>query len=441
MLSAENNELLTRVGPGTPMGNLLRRYWTPACLSAELPVPDSDPLRVRLMGEDLIAFRDTSGRVGLVQNHCPHRGASLFFGRNEEDGLRCVYHGWKFDITGQCVDMPNEPAGSDFRNKVQATAYPTHESGGIVWTYMGPIETMTPFRDFGSDSLPAENIAAFKQFADCNWVQSMEGNLDSSHISFLHQFDATDDIPDDDTDQPGYPSQAFSMKIWRQDRAPRMEVLEEWYGFRKAALRRTPKGHTHVRINAWVYPWIVLVADPPFITRQALIVPSDDHTSMRYSMATTRPSNPRRLGGTNRQALPQWPYVNAGPLRTGSGVNPRLYTLANDYKIDRANQRKGTYSGIEDFASQDFMVTESMGPIYDRTQEHLGTSDLAIIRMRQLLIGAANGLARGKEPPAVGPGEYRGIRAAEKILEPGENWRILGTDDDPVVREAEGALA
>ena len=150
MLSQEDNEILTRVGPGTLMGNLLRRYWMPACLSSELPGPTAIPIRVRLLGEDLIAFRDTNGKVGLIQNHCPHRGASLFFGRNEEAGLRCVYHGWKFDVDGECVDMPNEPAESDFKSKVKAVAYPTHESGGIVWTYMGPEATMTPFRDFGS---------------------------------------------------------------------------------------------------------------------------------------------------------------------------------------------------------------------------------------------------------------------------------------------------
>src|SRR5437868_13560944 len=154
MLSKIDNDTVCRVGPGTPMGELMRQYWVPAVLSSELPAPDSDPLRVMLLGEQLIAFRDSNGRVGLVQNNCPHRGASLFFGRNEEAGLRCVYHGWKFSTDGTCVDMPNEPAESDFKSKVSVNAYPTHESGGIVWTYMGPKDKMLPFRDFGSDSLP-----------------------------------------------------------------------------------------------------------------------------------------------------------------------------------------------------------------------------------------------------------------------------------------------
>src|SRR4051794_5343957 len=174
MLSTEENEILCRVGPGTLMGNLLRRYWTPALLSAELPGADCPPLRVKLLGEDLIAFRDTDGSVGLFANACPHRGASMFFGRNEESGLRCVYHGWKFDVEGTCVDMPSEPAESNFKTKVRIGAYPTHESGGIVWTYMGPKETMTAFRDFGSESVPMEQWRATKIFSPCNWIQGLE---------------------------------------------------------------------------------------------------------------------------------------------------------------------------------------------------------------------------------------------------------------------------
>jgi len=237
VLKAEENEILTRVGPGTPMGELLRRYWTPACLSAEIPLPGSPPARVRLLGESLVAFRDTAGRVGLVQENCPHRGASLYFGRNEDALLRCVYHGWAFDTDGKCVDMPSEPA--PFCEKVRMKSYPVHESGGIVWTYMGPRETMTPFRDFGTDELPRERWQASKLFTDCNWVQAMEGNIDTSHISHLHQWNGVDDIPDDGSDKPGYPSNAMSWKFWRHDRAPRLEVEDTWYGYRYAGIRTT----------------------------------------------------------------------------------------------------------------------------------------------------------------------------------------------------------
>ncbi len=180
MLTAEDNAVLTQVGLGTLMGNLLRRYWMPVLLSNEIAAPDSAPVRARILGEDLVAFRDTEGRVGVFRQACPHRGASMFFGRNEEAGLRCVYHGWKFDVSGACVDMPSEPAESNFKNKVRITAYPTHESGGIVWAYFGPPETQPAFRDFGSEGMPADKIRASKVRVECNWVQSMEGNLDTS---------------------------------------------------------------------------------------------------------------------------------------------------------------------------------------------------------------------------------------------------------------------
>src|SRR3972149_6459855 len=167
MLSKEDNQLLCRVGPGTPMGDLMRQYWLPAIRSDELPSPDSPPMRLRLLGENLIVFRTTSSSVGMIQNSCPHRGASMFFGRNEEEGLRCVYHGWKFDTTGACVDMPSEPAESNFKNKVRIRSYPTHESGGLVWAYMGPPELKPGFRDFGTEGQPRETWQAFKARALC----------------------------------------------------------------------------------------------------------------------------------------------------------------------------------------------------------------------------------------------------------------------------------
>src|SRR5579872_3856385 len=183
MLSKEDNDILCRVGPGTPMGQLMRHYWVPGALASELPAPDSDPLRLRLLGENLIAFRDTNGRVGVVQNHCPHRGASLFFGRNEENGLRCVYHGWKFDVTGQCVDMPNEPAESNFKNKVKATAYPCRERGGIIWAYMGPRSAPPELPDFEANTI--EGCQVFAAMRDSNWLQALEGDIDTCHTAIL----------------------------------------------------------------------------------------------------------------------------------------------------------------------------------------------------------------------------------------------------------------
>jgi phthalate 4,5-dioxygenase len=434
VLSAEDNEVLTRVGAGTPMGELLRRYWTPACLSAEIAEPGCAPVRVRLLAEDLVAFRDTAGRVGLVQENCAHRGASLYFGRNEDAAIRCVYHGWAFDVDGRCVDMPSEP--QPFCEKVRIKAYPVHESGGIVWAYMGPRETMTPFRDFGTDGLDATEFRASKQVSYCNWVQAMEGNIDTAHISHLHQFNGIDDIPDDGSDKPGYPSNAMSWKFWRHDRAPRLELQETWFGYRYAGIRTTPAGHTHVRVTAYAVPYSTMVASIPFSVGQGMFVPIDDENCWRYFIGPAARQNPRNLGGANLFAVA--PFTT--PMTAGTndvGITPRRYTMANDFQIDRDVQRNSTFSGVADFVSQDLMVTESMGPIYDRTQEKLGTTDLAITRMRHILLRAAKGLAEGKEPPAVsGDLDYSSIRGAEKILEAGEDWRVLGTDDDPIVREA-----
>jgi phthalate 4,5-dioxygenase len=436
VLSQEENEILTRVGPGTLMGNLLRRYWTPALLSSEVTEAGGAPVKVRLFGEDLVAFRDTEGQVGLVAQNCPHRGASLYFGRNEDCAIRCVYHGWAFDRDGNCTDMPSEPR--PFADRIQITAYPTHESGGIVWTYMGPKDKMTPFRDFGTETLPEDKVSAYKTYSTCNWVQAMEGNLDSAHISFLHQFNAIDEIPDDGTDTPGYNSNAMSMKFWRHDRTPRFEIQDYWYGYRYAAIRTTPNGNTHVRINGFAFPFNTLVANPPFSTRQGLFVPIDDETCWRWSITTQQTAAPAANGATQRQAVKEWPY--APTFRgLGTGITPRKWTAENDYQIDRSVQAdhgaRGTFSGVIDFVSQDLMVTESMGDIYDRSKEHLGTSDQCIIRMRTLLINAAKGLAQGAEPPAVGPEhDYRSIRVAEKVLEPGEDWRLLGTNEDPTVQ-------
>ncbi len=426
MLSKEDNETLTRVGPGTPMGNLLRRYWMPALLCGELPEADSVPVRVRLMGEDLIAFRDTNGDVGLVADKCPHRGASLFFGRNEECGLRCVYHGWKFDVLGNCVDMPNEPAESNFKQKVQAVAYPTHESGGIVWTYMGPKEKQLPFRDFGSDSMPKDQWRAGKLLSYCNFVQAMEGNMDTAHISFLHRSFVDMETPDDGTDKPGYHSPAMSNRIRAKAKAPRVEVEDTPWGFRYAGIRTTPNGHTHVRMTAFAMPVMTFVAALPLGGGCGMFVPIDDENCWRYNIAMHVNQG---VSGAPRGA-----GQLVGPR---SGINERLVLPENDYLIDRDAQRNTSYTGITGVVQQDLAVTESMGGIYDRSAEHLGTTDLAIIHMRQQLIKAARDLEKGIDPPGLDPNfSYASIRSAEKTLAEGEEWTKLATAaDETYVKE------
>ncbi|HEY7467253.1 MAG TPA: Rieske 2Fe-2S domain-containing protein, partial [Dehalococcoidia bacterium] len=227
MLSAADNELLCRVGPGTPMGQLMRHYWVPAFLTTELPTPDGPPLRLRLLGEDLIGFRLTSGKVGLVANACPHRGASLFFGRNEEEGLRCVYHGWKFDETGACVDMPSEPAESNFKSKVRARAYPTRERNGVVWAYLGARSTPPPLPEIEANLVPHSPTSLRKALRDCNWMQALEGDIDTSHLGFLHFGHSQ---PEDAV--PG----SFDYYV-RKDRAPRYDVLDTPFGTSYGAYR------------------------------------------------------------------------------------------------------------------------------------------------------------------------------------------------------------
>ena len=421
MLSNQDNEILTRVGPGTLMGNLLRRYWIPALLSMEVPVPDSPPVRVRILCEDLVAFRDSNGTAGLFTQACPHRGASLFFGRNEESGLRCVYHGWKFDHTGACIDMPSEPAESNFKNKVRVSAYPTHEWNGYVWAYMGPPETMKPFRE-PAPSIPQEQWPTARVLSECNWVQALEGNIDTSHISYLHRNLEHFGLEPDETDRPGIPSNEMSTFIRGHDRAPRVEVQETWYGFRYAGLRRTPAGYTHVRMTEYILPFTTRVATIPVSKTVGFgsMVPIDDYTCWR---------------GTANGGLRGAAAGGEGVVPKG-GIAPRTQNQANDFLIDREKQRDFSYTGILGINQQDMAVTESMGSIYDRGHEHLGTTDRAIIQMRKTLLKAAKDLAKGIEPPTADTSlPLENIRSAERIILPSEDWRDLGTAKDPVVTQ------
>jgi nitrite reductase/ring-hydroxylating ferredoxin subunit len=432
MLTAQDNEILTRVGPGTLMGNLLRHYWQPALLSSEVPEPDSPPMRVRLLGEDLIAFRDTNGAVGLVANACPHRGASLFFGRNEEAGLRCVYHGWKFDVTGACVDMPSEPAESNFKTKVRVGAYPTVESGGLVWTYMGPPETQPSFRPVVSDDLPREQWKAMKVKGLCNWVQGLEGNIDAAHTSWLHRRLEFATYQPDETDKPGYPSLNMTFLIWAHDGAPVLETHETPYGFRYVGLRNTPGGHTHARVTDFIMPSLTYIPAAPVGGNDCIVmVPIDDETYWRYHVST-KPAV-RMLDGS----------LQVIPGNRPGGEMQRTWWPENDYTIDRADQKVNNYTGISGGAiPQDQAVTESMGDIFDRTHEHLGTSDKAIILMRRRLIEAAKALAQGIEPPARDASmSFNDFRASEKILDPSENWWELGTEADPVMAQLQPLLS
>ncbi len=406
MLKREENELITRVGPGTPMGNTMRRYWMPALLSSELPQADSDPLRVRLLGEDLVAFRDTNGTVGLIQNNCPHRGASLFFGRNEEAGIRCVYHGWKFDVDGNCIDMPNEPAESDFKQKVKAVTYPCIEKAGVVWAYMGPSENQPPLPDLEWMRAPEGHAWISKTYQECNYLQAMEGGLDTSHSSFLHR-----DLTPEGLSNPRVRSTA-----------PRLEVLNTDYGYMYASIRPLPDDRQNfVRMYHFVMPFYQLRAggSPKTLgnTDGHIWVPIDDSTCWTWNF---------HFHHTGPQAYEEWQRHEHGMGRgLAEDFIPGTFKLkanrTNDYGLSRERQKTVNYTGIMGTNTQDFAVQESMGPIYDRTQEHLGAADTAIIQMRRLLIQAVQDVEAGRDPLG-SHGEGRDVRPAQMYLPEDVSW-------------------
>jgi len=410
MLKVEENELICRVGPGTPMGNFMREYWMPALLSSEVPTPDSDPLRVMLMGEQLIAFRDTNGKVGLIQNNCPHRGASLFFGRNEEAGLRCVYHGWKFDTEGNCIDMPNEPAESDFKAKVKAVAYPTQERGGIVWTYLGPRKTPPPMPDLEGNMQPNSDQLVRATQLECNWLQILEGDIDTTHVGFLHYggLKAEDQIPG-----------SFS-EIQLRDKTAHFEVIDTEGGAAYGARRPAGDEQVYWRIAQWCFPFYTFTPPGVLGTKKGgnARVPMDDYHTMTFSMVSGRnaPSQANPIRVAMRPNTSDW-FGRFRPEQDAS----------NDYQIDREAQRQNTgsagYTGISGIAMQDAAMTTSMGAIYDRSQERLGTTDSMVIRVRRRLIAAVEAhMKHGMTPPGVDdPAAYR-VRSGGVFLPPDADW-------------------
>jgi phthalate 4,5-dioxygenase oxygenase subunit len=420
MLSQADNEFLCRIGPGTPMGALMRQYWMPAIRADELPEPNCPPLRVRLLGEDLIAFRVSSGEVGLVANNCPHRGASLFFGRNEEEGLRCVYHGWKFNVAGQCVDMPNEPAESDFRTRVQATAYKTLERNGIIWAYLGPRTVPPPLPDFEANMLGTDDCVVSIIHRPCNWMQGWEGEMDTVHQAFLHA-GATrveDTIPG-----------TFDYFI-ATTRAPNFIVIDTPYGTSYGARRPATEDTYYWRIAHMLFPFYAMI--PAGLMGQgvrfAAYVPIDDEHTLHWEIAKGLMDldelPPEARGSEGRPPAPRpanWFKPNTSDWY---GRFNMVQNMDNDYLIDRQAQRTmQSFTGIPGIRQQDMAVTESMGPIFDRTSEHLGSTDTLIIRTRRRMIDVARALQEhGAVPPGVDSPEVYRQRSGGVLLPRDANW-------------------
>ena len=419
MLTQEENDLLTRVGRGTPMGDLLREYWIPAFMASELSGPDGDPLRIRLLGENLIAFQSTAGKIGLVANNCPHRGASLFYGRNEEEGIRCVYHGWKFDPDGSCVDMPAEPPGSKFKNEIRLRSYPCRVRNGVVWTYMGPRESPPPLPDIEPNMVEGEETLVWTALRECNWVQAMEGDIDTSHLAILH----LGGIQAEEM-EPGT-FDYYTVRDWR----PRYRVTDTEYGTMYGAYRPTDDDQDYWRIAQYLFPFYTLIPTGR-LGQQVLVrawVPMDDEHTMFWNLSV--PSTRMRTASQTR------PGRDGGPFPGTSG-SPRFLpnstdwfgrwrlasNASNDYMIDRDVQRNGSYTGIDGIHLQDQAITESMGGVIDRTEENLASSDGMIARTRRRMTRAAIALREGSLAPAVdNPGLYR-QRSGGVILPKGADW-------------------
>jgi phthalate 4,5-dioxygenase len=410
MLTREENELLIRTNRGTAGGEYFRRYWVPALLAQEVPAPDSPPVRVRLMGEDLVAFRDTNGRVGLVDEFCPHRGASLFLGRNEECGLRCVYHGWKFDVSGVCVDMPNEPPEYGFQNKVSITSYPTREYGGVIWTYMGPPAHVPELPKLEWARVPETYRYVSKRLQETNYLQAIEGGIDSSHSNFLHAsleaFRLTDAYKEKVRN-----SENLRAKYHVLDKSPRFTVKKTEYGMIIAVRRNAEEDTYYWRLTQFLLPGHTII---PYQKGGSIHghcwVPRDDSTCWVWSISWN-PEGP--LSEAEWEGIRDETFVHA---KVDPATFRPLRNKDNNYMIDREQQRTTTMTGMHGFATQDMAVQESMGPLADRTRERLGTSDTAIIAMRRLLLQEFAALRDGQEPYAAQHGDLYWLRSASMLL-------------------------
>jgi phthalate 4,5-dioxygenase oxygenase subunit len=421
MITPEDNELLCRVEGNAPMGGIMRRHWLPACLSEEVAEPDGAPVRTRLLGEDLVVFRDTKGRLGVLGEHCPHRQASLAFGRNEECGLRCLYHGWKFDFEGNVVDQACEPAGDRLRPQRKHKAYPVREAGGFVWIWMGPSGEMRDFEPPHWAPMPGVRIAIVKMHAACNWAQVLEGSIDSAHSSSLH----SSDMPSAEVD-----SAKATEENWPRpstDKAPRMQVQLTNFGFRYAAIRRpilNASMHDYVRITLFVAPFTVIIPPNDRYKLAQMLIPVDDVNAMFYWIAW------HETEGIDQES---WRKFCAAEVGVDLDSNYRKFrTRENNYLQDREAMKGGDFTGIKGIPAQDMAMWESMGPIADRTCDHLGVSDIAVVQFRRQMIAAAKTFRDGG--PAIGTTEPRipqvKLASFEGIVPKAADWRTLAVSDE-----------
>jgi phthalate 4,5-dioxygenase len=412
MLKREDNELICRVGPGTPMGDMMRRYWHPVCTSAQLPQADGAPLRVRLLGEDYVVFRDTQGRVGMLEELCMHRGASLALGRVEEGGIRCLYHGWKFDVAGTVLETPNH-ADPKYRARMKAPAFPVHEEGGLVWAYVGPKELQPGFSRYAfMEAEPAHRVVLRINVA-CNYLQLVEGGEDSSHVGVLHTNMA----------RPGWKDNEFQQNqdvvnpaaLSTNDLEPALKIEDTAFGFQYVALRKTGKpGVKNARVVPFIVPYGRIIPAPAFLFT-VLEVPDDDtHTSTYIIVHGKAP-------------------VAEAKIVELLGLDDRRYydrksctftaTWADAFGQNR-ERMKESWTGLRGVEVEDASIALSQGPLYDRSKEHLVPADQAVMRVRRVLLDSVRRVMDSKPPVGVGV-DLRGVGACDADIEDGAAWQDL----------------
>ena len=422
MLSREDNETLVRVGAGTPMGRLMRLHWIPFLRATDVE-RDAAPHRVRLLGEDLVAFRDSSGRVGLVDHACPHRGAPMVFGRNEDDGLRCVYHGWKFGTDGRCQEMPAEPANSPMCARMKITAYPVRERNGMLWAYLGP-DPAPPLPDVEWNLVPEDQVAISIRVQECNWLQALEGEIDSAHAAILHGRVHKDGV----------------INQWKQaqDLAPAFECVTHEAGVSIASRRKLDAERQYIRVNQFLMPFYTLV--PPFsqfpeLSGHAWVPIDDEHTlCIMFSYHPSQPfyektralfksgHNGRETGHASEGSFEPRPVTDPFPKYWSK------YNRGNAYQFSHELQK--TYnSGLPGLWVQDAAAQSGVSAIYDRSKEHLGTSDTGIARTRRLLLDTVRRLAAdGQRPASADKPESLMLRAMSLTIPAGGDWNRLGSE-------------
>jgi phthalate 4,5-dioxygenase oxygenase subunit len=419
MLTPEENDLLCRVEGEAPMGQIMRRHWVPICMSEEVVEPDGTPVRARALGEDLVVFRDTDGRLGVLDEYCPHRRASLVLGRNEECGLRCLYHGWKVDVEGNVVEMTSEPPESGFTEKVKHKAYPVNEAGGFVWAYMGPPAEMPEFEPPAFAPTPDCRVSILKIRVRANWAQIMEGQIDSAHSSSLHSSDMV-------------PAKVESAKATDQawlrpstDRAPRFQVQQTSFGFRYAAIRRpimNANTHDYIRTTVYVAPFTALIPPNNVHNVTTVLTPMDDHNTMFYFIA---------WNGSDKPGLDQETWRKFNRAQVGIDVDENYENFrnrGNNYGQDRNQMKLGNFTGIPGIPNQDIAMWETMGSIADRSRDRLGFSDIAVVEFRRIMVEAAKQFKAGSR--AIGTTQphipHGKIASFEGVVPKTTNWRTLG---------------